>query len=603
MLTIFSEPHINGITNVQLYALVILLCSFIAFMLGKWRFDVVALGALLAMILVGVVPMNSAFMGFGNPAVITVASVLVLSNALGNTGVTYHLSQHLSRFSDRPVLLILTLTGLVAFFSAFMNDVGALALIMPVALQVSQRYKIPTSKLLMPMAFASLLGGTATLIGTPPNMLIAQYRATVDPTAGAFAMFDFLPVGIVVVVVGLLYIAFIGWRFIPVRSAEADNRLFETDDYLLEANMMPGNKFVGKTIGELEKVTEDHVNVVTLIRGARRLLTPSKEEILRENDVLLIEGQPEDLKQLELLSGVNIKFTKGGKERDTIDSLQTLEVVVNQGARIAGHMISELYLREKYRINILGVARQGESIRQRFSRLTLKAGDILLIQGDKRELPETLSHLGCLPLAERNILLKPSSKLLPTVGIFSLAILAVAFQILPPNIAFPLAIFFMIIFKLISLREVYKSIDGPLVILLGCFITVGAALEASGATNIIVTSVVPLLEGLPAMLVLSIVMLITMLVTDVINSSATAVIMAPIAVGIANMMGHNIDPYLMIIAVACSCAFNTPIGHHSNTLVMGPGGYQFGDFWRMGLLLDLLLIVTVVPAVIYFWPL
>ncbi len=603
MLTIFSEPHINGITNVQLYALVILLCSFIAFMLGKWRFDVVALGALLAMILVGVVPMNSAFMGFGNPAVITVASVLVLSNALGNTGVTYHLSQHLSRFSDRPVLLVLTLTGLVAFFSAFMNDVGALALIMPVALQVSQRYKIPTSKLLMPMAFASLLGGTATLIGTPPNMLIAQYRATADPAAGAFAMFDFLPVGIVVIVVGLLYIAFIGWRLIPVRNAEADNRLFETDDYLLEANIMPGNKFVGKTIAELEKVTEDHVNVVTLIRGARRLLTPSKEETLRENDVLLIEGQPEDLKQLELLSGVNIKFTKGGKERDTIDSLQTLEVVVNQGARIAGHMISELYLREKYRINILGVARQGESIRQRFSRLTLKAGDILLIQGDKRELPETLSHLGCLPLAERNILLKPSSKLLPTVGIFSLAILAVAFQILPPNIAFPLAIFLMIIFKLISLREVYKSIDGPLVILLGCFITVGAALEASGATNIIVTSVVPLLEGLPAMLVLSIVMLITMLVTDVINSSATAVIMAPIAVGIANMMGHSIDPYLMIIAVACSCAFNTPIGHHSNTLVMGPGGYHFGDFWRMGLLLDLLLIVTVVPAVIYFWPL
>ncbi len=603
MLTIFSEPLINGITNVQLFALVILFCSFIAFMLGKWRFDVVALGALLAMILAGVVTPSNAFNGFGNPAVITVAAVLVLSNALGNTGVTYHLSQHLSRFSDRPVLLVLTLTGLVAFFSAFMNDVGALALIMPVALQVSQRYKIPTSKLLMPMAFASLLGGTSTLIGTPPNMLIAQYRETVDPSAGPFAMFDFLPVGIVVVVVGLLYISFIGWRLIPVRSTESNSQLFETDDYLLEAKILPDNKFVGKTIAELEKVTEDHVNVVTLIRGARRLLTPSKEEILKENDVLLIEGQPEDLKQLELLSGVNIKFTKSGKERDTIDSLQTLEVVVNPGARIAGHMISELYLRERHRINILGVSRQGESIRQRFSRLTLKAGDILLIQGDKRELPETMNHLGCLPLAERNIRLKPSSKMLPTVGIFILSILAVAFQILPPNIAFPAAIFLMVIFKLISLREVYQSIDGPLIILLGCFITVGAGLESSGATNIIVTSIVPLLEGLPAMLVLAIVMLITMLITDVINSSATAVIMAPIAVGVATMMGHNIDPYLMIIAIACSCAFNTPIGHHSNTLVMGPGGYQFGDYWRMGLLLDLLLIITVVPAVIYFWPL
>ncbi len=603
MLTLFSGPLINGITNVQLYALVILFCSFIAFMVGKWRFDVVALGALLAMVLGGVVPIGDAFSGFSHRAVITVAAVLVLSNALGNTGVTYHLSQHLSRFSDRPVLLILTLTGLVAFFSAFMNDVGALALIMPVALQVSQRYNIPTSRLLMPMAFASLLGGTATLIGTPPNMIIAQYRETADPSLGAFAMFDFLPTGIVIVIVGLLYISFIGWRLIPVRDTESNSRLFETDDYLLEAKILANNKFIGKTIGELEKVTEDHVNVVTLLRGARRLLSPSKEEVLRENDILLIEGQPEDLKQMELLSGVNIKFTKGGKEKDAIESMEILEVVVNPGARISGHMLSELYLRERYNINILGVSRQGESIRQRFSRLTLKAGDILLIQGDKKELPETMNYLGCLPLAERNIRLKPSSKMWPTVGIFMLSVLAVALQILPPHIAFPLAILLLVLFKLIPLREVYQSIDGPLIILLGCFITVGAALEQSGATNIIVTSIVPLLEGLPAMLVLSIVMLITMLITDVINSSATAVIMAPIAVGVANMMGHNIDPYLMIIAIACSCAFNTPIGHHSNTLVMGPGGYQFGDYWRMGFLLDLLLIVTVVPTVIYVWPL
>ncbi|WP_229822489.1 SLC13 family permease [Ignatzschineria ureiclastica] len=586
----------------QLYALLILLCSFIAFMIGKWRYDVVALGALLAMVLVGVVPINNAFSGFSHRAVITVASVLVLSYALGSTGVTYHLSQHLSRFSDRPALLVLTLTGLVAFFSAFMNDVGALALIMPVALQVSQRYKIPTSKLLMPMAFASLLGGTATLIGTPPNMIIAQYRESADPVAGAFSMFDFLPTGIVVVVVGLIYISFVGWRLIPVRGTENSSRLFETDDYLLEARIVSNNKFIGKTIQDLEKVTEGHVNVVTLLRGARRILSPSKEEILREKDVLLIEGQPEDLKQLELLTGVDIEFSKATKEH-TPDSIEVLEVIVNPGARITNGTISELYLKEKYNINILGISRQGEKIRQRFSRVTLKAGDILLIQGYKKELPEMMSYLGCLPLAERNIRLKPSSKMWPTVIIFLLAILAVALQILPPHIAFPLAIFLMIIFKIITLREVYQSIDGPLVVLLGCFITVGAALEATGATNIIVASIIPLLEGLPGVVVLAIVMLITMLITDVINSSATAVIMAPIAVGIANMMGHNIDPYLMIIAIACSCAFNTPIGHHSNTLVMGPGGYQFGDYWRMGLLLDLLLIITVVPAVIFVWPL
>ncbi len=600
MLSLLSNSLISGVTNEQLFALIVLGITFIAFLLGRWRYDVVALGSLLVLVLLGIVPMNDAFSGFSHRAVITVASVLVLSYALGNTGVTYHLSQHLSRFSNSPSLLILTLSVLVVFFSAFMNDVGALALIMPVAIQVSQRYKIPASTLLMPMAFASLLGGMLTLIGTPPNMIIAQYRESL--TGVAFNMFDFTPVGIVVAIVGVLYISFIGWRFIPVRETDENTKLFETDDYLLEAKILEGNKYIGKTLSELENVAEGNVNVVTLIRGARRILSPNKEEKLRANDVLLLEGQPEELKQLELLAGVAISF--GGKKSDSVaDEIEFLEVVINPGARIAGHMLSDLKLRERYNINILGISRHGEQIRQRFSRVTLKTGDVLLIQGYKKELPDTMNLLGCLPLAERNMRLKPSSKMLPTVTIFVLSILAVAFQILPAHIAFPLAIFALVVGKLISLREVYLSLEGPLIVLLGCFITVGAALENTGATGIIVSSLVSLLEGMPAMLVLGSVMLITMLLTDIINSSATAVIMAPIAVGIAQTVGHNVDPYLMAVAIGCSCAFNTPIGHHSNTLVMGPGGYYFGDYWRMGLGLDLLVLLTAVPALTYFWSL
>ncbi len=601
MLSLIKFQLFDGLTNEQLYSLVVLMLSFIAFMAGRWRYDLIALGALLALVIGGIVPMDRAFLGFSHRAVITVAAVLVLSHALGNTGVTFHLSQHLSRFSSRPSLLIFTLTLLVAFFSAFMNDVGALALIMPVAIQVSQRYQIPASQLLMPMAFASLLGGTLTMIGTPPNLIIAQYRETLG--VEAFQMFDYLPVGIVVATVGILYISFIGWRFLPVRTTDENVKLFETDDYLLEAKVLEGNKFIGRVVNDLIKTTEENVHIVAILRGPRRILSPSLEEEIKLNDILLVEGQPEALKQLELLSG--LKITDGiNQTREMVnEEIDFIEVVINPGARIADHSLAELQLRERYGINILGVSRHGEKIRQRFSRLVLKTGDVLLIQGISKELPETLNWLGCLPLAERNVRLKPSSKILPTLAVFIGSILLVAFQILPAHIAFPLAIFVLVATKLLSLREVYQSFEGPLIVLLGCFITVGAALEETETTTVIAQQLVSLLETMPAMVILGTVMLVTMFMTDVINSSATAVIMAPIAVGVANHMGHSFDPYLMAVAIGSSCAFNTPIGHHSNTLVMGPGGYYFGDYWRMGLMLDLIILVTAVPALTYFWSL
>lgn len=600
MISWLPNSLFGTVPNDQVIVLCVLGITFFAFLWGRWRYDVVALGSLLTLVLLGIVPMDDAFSGFSHRAVVTVAAVLVLSYALGNTGVTYHLSNHLSRFSKTPSLLILTLSGLVVFFSAFMNDVGALALIMPVALQVSQRYKIPASALLMPMAFASLLGGTLTLIGTPPNMIIAQYRESIG--MGAYKMFDFLPVGIVVATVGLLYISFIGWRFLPVRQTEENSNLFETDDYLLELKIPENNKFIKKTIGELEAIVEHKIRVATLLRGARRILSPNAEETLKAGDILLVEGQPEELKQLELLSGLTISTNPRDKERMD-DEIEFLEVVINPGARIAGHQLADLQLRERYHINILGVSRHGEKIHQRFSRLVLKTGDVLLIQGYKKELPETLNQLGCLPLAERNVRLKPSAKLWPTVTIFMISILLVATQILPAHIAFPLAIFALVSSKLLSLREAYHSIEGPLIVLLGCFITVGAAVEKTGATGLIVGQIVSLLDEMPAILVLGSVMLATMIITDIINSSATAVIMAPIAVGIATQFGHNIDPYLMAVAIGCSCSFNTPIGHHSNTLVMGPGGYYFGDYWRMGVMLDLLILITTVPTLAYVWSL
>lgn len=600
MLSYINVQFIPYLTNDQLFALMVLIISFIAFLLGRIRYDFVALGALLALILSGIVPINQAFNGFSHPAVITVASVLVLSHAIGKTGITYHLSKRLSYFSSSPSMLVFTLAGLVAFFSAFMNDVGALALIMPIAIQLCQRYNIPPAKVLMPMAFASLLGGTVTVIGTPPNLIVANYRESIGLTQ--FSMFDFTPTGLVISIVGLLYLSTIGWRLIPHRHSETTQNKFTTDNYLLETKVEHGNKLNEKTVADLEDISENTVKVVVIIRGARRIIAPSQEELIRTNDTLLLEGQPEELKQLELLTGLNLTKSHANHEIPH-DKLEVLEVVINPGSRMAEKTLSDLQFREKYGLNVIGVARHGENIRKRFSRINLKVGDVLLVQGHADELAETLRYLGCFPLAERDISLKASYRLLPTLLIFIGSIILVATQTLPPQISFPLAVFLLVVFKLLPIRDVYQSQEGPLLMLLGCFITVGFALQQTGVTEILAGKLVNYIGDLPDYLIIGIIILLTMLITDVINSSATAMIMCPIAYGVAVQLDHNPDAYLMGVAIASSCTFNTPIGHHSNTLVMGPAGYHFGDYWRVGLILDILIVVTVTPTLLWVWPL
>lgn len=600
MLNYLNVQLIPYLTNDQLAALTVLILAFLAFLSGRIRYDFVALGALLALVILGIVQIPDAFKGFSHPAVISVASVLVLSHAIGKTGITYHLSKRLSYFSSSPSMLILTLAGLVAFFSAFMNDVGALALIMPIAIQLCQRYDISPAKVLMPMAFASLLGGTITVIGTPPNLIVSNYRESIG--LEAFSMFAFAPTGIVITIVGLIYLAAFGWRLIPNRRSESAHNKFTTDNYLLEAKVEQGNKIADQTVADLEEISENTVKVVVIIRGARRIIAPSQEELIRANDTLLLEGQPEELKQLELLTGLNLTRSSANKNIPH-DKLEVLEVVINPGSRMADHTLSDLQFREKYGLNVIGVARQGENIRKRFSRITLKVGDVLLVQGHADELPDTLRYLGCFPLAERDISLKASYRLMPTLLIFSASIILVATQTLPPQISFPLAVFLLVIFKLLPIRDVYRSQEGPLIMLLGCFITVGAALQQTGATEILAAKLVGLIGDLPDIFILGAILVITLAMTDIINNSAAAMIMCPIAYGVSQQLDHNPDAYLMGIAIASSCTFNTPIGHHSNTLVMGPAGYQFGDYWRVGLILDILILITVTPTLLWVWPL
>ncbi len=574
------------------------------FIWGRWRYDVVALMALMAVTLAGILPPEGVFAGFGHPAVITVAAVLILSHALSSSGAVEIVGKRLSGIGGRPALQTAALTGLVAFSSTFMNNVGALALFMPLALQLCGKSGRPASEVLMPLSFGSLLGGLVTLIGTPPNIIIALYR---DQVSGEpFAMFDFAPVGLGVAAVGVIYISLLGWKLLPSRrqGGFAPDRLFEIDGYIIETRLPENSRLAGRPLRELERFGEGDVSILALVRGGRRRLAPGPFEMLRAGDALILEGHPNALKAIVDDAGLEMAVSRTVKA-ETLKSerVDMFEAVVSPGSPIEGRSARMIRLHERHGVNLLAISRQGQSIRQRINRITFKAGDVLLLQGEIETMGETLAALGCLPLARRNIRLGRPRRVWPAVAVFVAAIAVTAAGLLPAHVAFTLGVVALVLFNLLPLREVYGAIDGPVIVLLAAMIPVGQALENTSATGLLAGLLVDIAGDLPRWAILAVLLISAMALSDVINNAATAVVMAPIAASVATALGAPVDPFLMAVAVGSSCTFLTPIGHQSNTLVMGPGGYAFGDYWRMGLPLDALVVVTAIPLILLFWPL
>lgn len=589
----------------QVIIFAVLFSALILFIWGRWRYDVVAMLALLVVAVAGLVPPDKVFAGFGHPAVITVAAVLIISHAVSDSGAVDMIGKRLGIVQNHPTLQIAALTSLTALSSGFMNNVGALALYMPLALQICQRSRRPVSEVLMPLSFGSLLGGLFTLIGTPPNVIIATYRK--ELSGEPFSMFDFTPVGLGVALVGVTFISLIGWRLLPAprRTAGAKGKLFEIEAWITETRLPEKSKLVGKSLRELEKLGEGDVAILALIRGKRRLLAPGPFERLKADDLLILEGHQDALKtivdeaDLEIIAG-DRKVTA---EDLSSERVGMFEVVVNPGSRIEGRSARTLQLHERFGVNLLAISRQGEPIRQRIGRVNLRAGDVLLLQGETETMADTLALLGCLPLAQRNIKLGKPRRILPASAIFGVAILATSLGLLPAHIAFAAAAVTLVLTKLLTLRETYAAIDGPIIVLLGAMIPVGQALENTGATALLAGGLVGVAGALPNWAILGMLIITSMALSDVINNAATAVIMAPIGASLAIALGLPTDPFLMAVAVGSSCTFMTPIGHQSNTLVMGPGGYAFGDYWRMGLPLGILVVITAVPLIQIFWPL
>lgn len=580
----------------------VLVVALVLFVWGRWRYDIVALLALLSVAIAGLVPREEIFAGFGHPAVVTVGAVLVASRGLLNSGLVGAIASWMGGLGDRPMALVLALTGLVSVCSAFMNNVGALALLLPVAIQMSRKSGQPPSVFLMPLAFGSLLGGMTTLIGTPPNIIIAAIRA--DAAGQPFRMFDFTPVGAGVAVAGVLFIALLGWRLIPRRQGQASREeLFQIKDYITEARVPEKSKMASKTLYELERAVEEEVTVVGLVRDGRRMLAPSIFERLNPGDLLIIEADSNALKSLLDTTGLELVGSKDTGEAVRSEEVSVVEAVVKPDSAMIGNTAWTLNLRWRYGVNLLGVARHGARLKERLRSIQFRAGDILLLQGGTEALQEALQTLGCLPLAERGLRLGQPRRLVLAASLFGAALAVAATGLLPVEIAFVSAAIGMVIAGMLSIREMYEAVDWSVIVLLGAMIPVAAALESTGGAGLVADGLLRMSGRMPPAITLMIVLVGTMFLSDLVNNAAAAVLMAPIAISVAGGMGVSADPFLMSVAVGASCAFLTPIGHQSNALVMGPGGYRFGDYWRLGFPLEILIFLVSVPLILWFWPL
>jgi di/tricarboxylate transporter len=581
----------------------VLILALALFVAGPWRYDLVALGVALMLALVGVIPADRLFTGFAHPAVITVAAVLVVSRGLQASGLVQIISGWVVRIGDRTTLQVAALSLMVAVCSAFMNNVGALAIFLPVAVRLARKCGQPPSVLLMPLAFASLLGGMTTLIGTPPNIIIASFRA--EDGAMAFQMFDFAPVGVGVTVAGILFISLVGWRLLPERTGGgAEEDLFQIQEYLTEIRVPEDSSVEGDTLRKVEEEVEGGFLVVALIRNGRKLPAPSPWEVLQAGDILLVEAGSEALE--ELADGSRFAL-EGERELDQealkSEEVSLLEVVVRPDSPLVGRSAASTNLRWRHGANLLALARRGERLTRRLGHVKLEAGDVLLLQVRSERVQETLSAMGCLPLAERDLKVGRPRRLILGVGLFGIAMILTATGQLPVTVAFTGAALAMVLFNLVPLRELYTSVDWPVIVLLGAMIPVGEALETTGGADRIAGYILMLGDQLPAAGTLAVVMVGTMFLSDLVNNAAAVVLMAPIAITVSLGLGVSADPFLMAVAVGGSSAFLTPIGHQSNVLVMNPGGYRFGDYWRMGLPLEVLTVLVGIPLILTFWPL
>jgi di/tricarboxylate transporter len=590
-------------THQQILAFAIVAGMMALFVWGRFRYDLVAALSLLAAVVVGIVPADKAFSGFSDDIVIIVASALLVSAAVAKSGVLEAGLNRIGPYLRTTQLQIAVLVGVVTVLSAFVKNIGALAMMIPVAFQIARRTNTPPSSFLMPMAFGSLLGGIVTLVGTSPNIIVSRVRQ--ELVGEPFGMFDFTPVGLGIAVLGVIFLTF-GYRLLPQgrKGAASLDDALNIKNYVTEARVAPESDIIGQTVADLRKLGNDEVKVSAIIRKETRSSSPLPDAMIREDDVLLLEGEPDALESTVSRAGLKLSREHRQPETDeATDEIGVIEAIVGPNSVLTGASAERLALYERYHVNLLAVSRSGQRFTERLRTINLRSGDVIVLQGNLKKLPDTLQELGCLPLAERTIRLGSARRSLLPILILAAAMVLVAFNLLPVAIAFFGAGVLLVLFGSLTLREAYETIEWPIIVMLGALIPVSEAIRTTGGTDLIAAWLSSAANMLPPTGALVLIMVAAMAVTPFLNNAATVLVMAPIAASFASQLGFRPDAFLMAVAIGAACDFLTPIGHQCNTLVMGPGGYRFGDYWRLGLPLSVLVVVVGTPLIMLFWPL
>ncbi|KAA5804679.1 SLC13 family permease [Alkalicaulis satelles] len=608
--------------------LLILACAMGLFLWGRLRHDIVALCALMACVLAGLVEPATAFAGFGHPAVITVACVLVLSKGLQTSGAVDVIARHALPSGAGLLVSMGSLVALGAVLSGFMNNVGAMALLMPVAVRLAGRFDMAPGQVLMPLAFGTILGGMTTLIGTPPNLIVSGFRA--DLAGEGFAMFDFTPVGLAVAGAGLVFVLLAARWLVPANRSGGEDE-FTTGAYMTEARVGAKSRAAGLTLRQVEDLFEDaDAQVLAIIRKDVRITAPHRRRKVLAGDILVLEADVEDLP--DVLSALGVKLEERGastparaEARDTAstrskardsedgegartrddgsDEIVLREFVVLPEALMTGRSARDLHLRTRFGINLLAVSRDGQRSRARLRTMKIRAGDLLLLEGAPEALADFASDMGLAPLAERELRVPEPRKAIIASVIMAGAVGGAAFGLLPAAISFAMGVAASMITATVPPRTAYQAIDWPVVVLLAALIPVAGAMETTGVAGLIADGLIGTVAMGNAILALAAILIVTMFLSDLMNNAATAAVMCPVAIGAAAVLGVNADAFLMAVAIGASCAFLTPIGHQNNTLILGPGGFRFGDYWRLGLPLEAVVVAVSLPMLLWIWPL
>ncbi len=584
----------------QILAFTVIGIMMAVFIWDRVRYDIVACCALVAAVAVGIVPLEEAFSGFSDDIVIIVGSALVVSAAVARSGIV---DIAIKKFfpnlkSVRAQLALLMIV--VAVLSAFIKNIGALAIMMPVAFQFSKRSGISPSKYLMPMAFSALLGGLMTQIGTSPNIVVSQLRA--DLTGTPFTMFDFTPVGGILTLVGVTFLLFFHW-LVPSRTRQNTSleEAVEIANYTSEATVSSQSNVVGRPLAELLKQGDGEVLATAVLRGATRM-SPFPDLNLRENDTIILEGRSAAIDRV--VSGAKLQLS--GKplkaSGQQLDDLISIEAIISRESPLSGLSARELALSYTRGVNLLAVSRRGQRLSERLRDLTLMAGDVIVLQGNRNALPGVMQDFALLPLAQREVMLGIKRKAFIPLVILAAAMIATALGWAPVAVAFFAAALGMAVFRAIPLTDLYKAVDGPILIMLAALIPVADTLRTSGASELIAAALGSVSAGLPPFAALALILITAMGVTPFLNNAATVLVMGPIAASFATALDYRPEAFLMAVAIGAGSDFLTPVGHQCNTLVMGPGGYKFSDYPRLGLPLSFIIVLVSVPTLLWVWP-